>query len=288
MNRRIPAMAAISPGRPVIVTSVTALSHDGVRLRGLLLRPRADNGELALVVGHGFTNHVRKPHVLRVLHRLARHAAVVALDFRGHGRSAGRCTLGAEEVLDLAAGVALARDRGYRRVATLGFSMGASVAIRHAALHPTALHRAAPPDAVAAFSAPARWYSRETVPMRRLHWLVEQPHGRLLARSLGVRLGPPWIRPPESPIEVVHGVPPIPLLIAHGEEDPYFDTEHALALHRATSGAAELWLLPGVRHAETAMTPELVDRTAAWLGAAARGGAGTGAPRPTNGTDGAP
>jgi len=269
MNRRIPGMTPISPGRAAIVTSVTALSHDGVILRGVLLRPGEDDGELALVVGHGFTNHVRKPHVLRMLHRLARHVAVVALDFRGHGRSAGRCTLGADEVLDLAAGVALARARGYRRVATLGFSMGASVAIRHAALSGQGEER---PDAVAAISGPARWYSRETVPMRRLHWLVEQPHGRLLARCMGIRLGPPWVDPPASPIEVVHVIPPIPLLIAHGRQDHYFDPEHAVALHRATGGAAELWLEPGMRHAETAMTPDLVDRTAAWLRAAACAG----------------
>ena len=33
-------------------------------------------------------------------------------------------------------------------------------------------------DAVVAVSAPARWYSRETAAMRRVHWALEQPHGR--------------------------------------------------------------------------------------------------------------
>jgi uncharacterized protein len=63
----------------------------------------------------------------------------------------------------------------------------------------------------------------------------------------------------------VHRITPTPLLIVHGEEDHYFGPAHAVALHRAAGGAAELWLEPGVRHAESAMTPALVDRIAIWL-----------------------
>ncbi|GLZ31444.1 hypothetical protein Lesp02_36320 [Lentzea sp. NBRC 105346] len=194
----------------------------------------------------------------RVLAMLAEHGGVVALDFRGHGASGGRSTVGGDEVHDVAAAVQIARDLGYTRIVTVGFSMGASIVIRHAALME-------PPDAVAAVSGPARWWSRETKSMRRVHWLLEQPHGRLAARALGVRLGAPWVKPPESPLEVVHRITPTPLLIVHGEEDHYFAPAHATSLHRATNGHAELWLEPGMRHAETAVTPELVDRMAAWL-----------------------
>lgn len=231
------------------------MSHDGVALSGVHY---AHEGDLAFVVGHGFTNHVRRPHVVRVLELLAAHAGVVALDFRGHGASGGRSSVGDEEVHDIAAAVALARDLGYRRIATVGFSMGASIVLRHAAL-------LEPPDAVAAVSGPARWWSRETKMMRRVHWLLEQPLGRLAARALGVRLGPPWVQAPESPLEVVDRITPIPLLIVHGEDDHYFAPAHATSLHRATNGHSELWLEPGMRHAETAVTPDLVDRMAAWL-----------------------
>ncbi|WNV91145.1 alpha/beta fold hydrolase [Umezawaea sp. Da 62-37] len=217
--------------------------------------------DLAFVIGHGFTNHVRKPAVNRVLNRFARRGGVVALDFRGHGRSAGRSSVGADEIHDLAAGVELARALGYRRIVTVGFSMGASIAIRHAALAPDG----AKPDAVAAVSGPSRWWVRESVAMRRVHWLLEQPHGRLAARLLGVRLGDPWATPPESPLEVVHRITPTPLLVVHGEDDHYFSPDHGVALHRASRGHSELWLEPGTRHAESAMTPALVDRIAAWL-----------------------
>lgn len=235
------------------------MSHDAVLLHGLHVRSTPSVTDLAFVVGHGFTNHVRKPFVSRVLRRFAHHGGVVALDFRGHGRSAGRSSVGSDEIHDLAAGVALARGLGYRRVVTVGFSMGASIALRHAGLHEDK------PDAVAAVSAPSRWWVRDTVAMRRVHWLLEQPHGRLAARALGVRLGPPWVTTPESPLEVVHRITPTPLLIVHGEQDHYFGPAHAVALHKAAGGDAELWLEPGMRHAESSMTPALVDRVAIWL-----------------------
>ncbi|OKI39140.1 hydrolase [Saccharothrix sp. CB00851] len=266
MTETIPVHTTKDPGQQVrvtvvstSVTPVTSMSHDAVRLHGVHVRSTPSVTDLAFVVGHGFTNHVRKPFVSRVLHRFARHGGVVALDFRGHGRSGGRSTVGDDEIHDLAAGVSLARDLGYRRVVTVGFSMGASVALRHAGLHHDK------PDAVAAVSAPSRWWVRDTVAMRRVHWLLEQPHGRLAARALGVRLGPPWRSTPESPLEVVHRITPTPLLIVHGEQDHYFDPAHAVALHRAAGGGAELWLEPGVRHAESSMTPALVDRIATWL-----------------------
>ncbi len=86
-----------------------------------------------------------------------------------------------------------------------------------------------------------------------------------MARALGVRLGAPWAEVPPSPIEVVHRIAPTPLLLVHGEQDHYFPPDHAVALHRAAGGGAELWLEPGARHSETAMTPDLVDRIADWV-----------------------
>ncbi|XVV03544.1 alpha/beta hydrolase family protein [Actinosynnema sp. CA-248983] len=235
------------------------MSHNAVLLSGVHVSAAREGSDLAFVVGHGFTNHVGKPFVARVLRRFAHRGGVVALDFRGHGRSQGLSTVGADEVHDLAAGVSLARELGYRRVVTVGFSMGASIALRHAALH------AERPDAVAAVSSPSRWWVRDTPAMRRVHWLLEQPHGRLTARALGVRLAPPWRTAPESPLEVVHRITPTPLLLVHGADDHYFDPAHAHALHRAAGGAAALWVEPRIRHAESAMTPALVDRIATWL-----------------------
>src|SRR5438445_790775 len=68
---------------------------------------------LAVVVAHGFTGSIDKPAVRAVVDALAKHAGVVAFDFRGHGRSSGHSTLGDKEILDLDAAVRHARELGY-------------------------------------------------------------------------------------------------------------------------------------------------------------------------------
>lgn len=239
-------------------------------LSGLLLRPKHRVNTFSVAVGHGFTNSVRKPFVGRLLRRLACRHPVVALDFRGHGRSAGRSTAGAVEWLDVAAAVRLARGAGDGRVATLGFSLGATVALLHGAR--TELAAVERPDAIVAVSPSARWWARDTVAMRRMHSLVERPAGRVALRALGVRVAwPLWPTVPPSPIELVGRIAPTPLLLVHGDEDHYLPAEHSLALHRAAGGGAELWLERGMRHAETAMTPALLDRIADWLAATVTG-----------------
>ncbi|MGH3630467.1 MAG: alpha/beta hydrolase family protein, partial [Sciscionella sp.] len=121
-------------------------------------------------------------------------------------------------------------------------------------------------DAVASVSGPARWFERGTAAMRRVNWLIEQPPGRLVSRALGTRLGEPWGDPPPiSPLELAHRIAPTPLLVVHGDADHYFPVAHAQLLHAAAGANSELWLLPGIRHGETAMQPELVDRVVSWL-----------------------
>jgi predicted alpha/beta-fold hydrolase len=88
-----------------------------------------------VIVAHGFTGSVDRPAVRRVAEVFSRGAAVVTFSFRGHGASGGRSTVGDREVLDLAAAVAWARSFGHRRATTVGFSMGGSVVLRHAALY---------------------------------------------------------------------------------------------------------------------------------------------------------
>lgn len=233
-------------------------SADGVALGGIHLPGPGGGRDTAFAVCHGFTHHTRHPATRRVLAALARRAGVVALDMRGHGRSGGRSTVGDRELLDLDAAVAWARAAGYARVVSVGFSLGAAVALRQAALG------AAAPDAVVAVSAPARWYSRETAPMRRVHWLLEQPHGRLVARLLGVRLDGAWAVVPPSPVEVVGAVAPTPLLLVQFAGDRYFSAAHATALAAVARGHAELWIEPGAGHGESGTGDALVGRIAAW------------------------
>ncbi|WP_328904980.1 alpha/beta hydrolase [Streptomyces sp. NBC_00234] len=256
----------------------------------------ADAGT-AIVVAHGFTGSADRPAVRRAAEVFAQRAAVITFSFRGHGKSGGVSTVGDREVQDLAAAVAWARSLGHERVVTVGFSMGGSVVLRHAALYtagpagrnpewggPTsdigtggiAAHKGriearatAHTDAVVAVSAPARWYYRGTAPMRRLHWVVTRPAGRLVGRyGLGTRIDRrEWDPVPLSPVAAVPLIAPVPLLIVHGDQDPYFPLDHPRMLAEAAGGGAELWLERGMGHAENAADESLLTRIADWTAA---------------------
>jgi pimeloyl-ACP methyl ester carboxylesterase len=242
---------------------------DGVRLRAVLTGELADGETLVLLVP-GFTGHADTPAVRRTAARLARRFPVLVLELRGHGRSGGGTTLGAEEHLDVDAAVAWARARGVRRLAAVGFSLGGSVVLCQAG---RAARRGGPrPDAVVAVSAPSRWYIRDTPVMRRLHPVVETTGGRLVARfGLRVRVGARWTEVPPSPLELIGNIPPTPLLLVHGDRDSYFPVEHPHMLAAAAGPGAELRIVPGFGHAENALTPALVDELGDWLAATLAG-----------------
>lgn len=256
-NSRVPVSAVVAPG-----DFLTLVTSDGERLAARHLPAPDDRRDLAVVVAHGFTGSIDKPGVRAVCEALSRHAGVVVFDFRGHGRSTGHSTLGALEIHDLEAAVQAARSLGYRDVVTCGWSMGGSVVLRHAAL-------VGGVDAVVSVSAVSRWFYRDTKPMRRVHWAIETRLGRLVSRRLlGTRISAAgWPQVPESPVEVVGRIAPVPLLLVHGDADHYFPVEHPQALYDAAAEPKELWLLEGFGHAETAATPEMLDRVGGQLAA---------------------
>ncbi|MER5771938.1 alpha/beta hydrolase family protein [Streptomyces sp. NPDC001985] len=269
-------------------TRTTLITSDGVRIEARYHPGPEGPPGTAVVVAHGFTGSLDRPALRRAAGVFAQRAAVVTFSFRGHGGSSGRSTVGDREVLDLAAAVGWARALGHSRVVTVGFSMGGSVALRHAALHAPGRFtgtggvqgrtearagvRAAHTDAVVSISAPARWYYRGTAPMRRVHWVISSPLGRAVGRyGLRTRVDTrAWDPVPLSPAGAVPLIAPTPLLVVHGERDPYFPLDHPRML--AAAGPAELWVEPGMGHspyvrdeARNAAGDLLLARIAQWL-----------------------
>lgn len=257
----MPPNSALPPG----TRSVTVVSDDGTVLSGIVV-PAAGVPSLTFVVAHGFTNSVSRPSFLRLAGWLRPFGEVRAVDFRGHGRSAGGSTAGGDpETQDVDAAVAAARADGAQAVVTLGLSMGGGAVLRQAAL---GRHR---PDAVVSLSAVSRWYVRDTRPMQRVHWLLETTPGRrLAARLLGLRLDAPWLVPPPAPLQVVSDIAPTPLLLVHGDRDEYFPLEHFRTLAQAAGPGATAWVVPGFGHAESGATAPLVERIGRWASATIR------------------
>ncbi len=245
-----------------VITATTLVTGDGVPIDAVHLPGPKD---LAVIVAHGFTLSWQRPRVWRIASGFNLAAGVITFDFRGHGRSGGLSTLGDLEINDLDVAVAYARELGYQRIATVGFSMGASVVLRHAGLIGGV-------DAVISISGPGRWYYRGTERMRRVHFAVEHRIGRFVTRHwLNTRINPEgWQLIPVPPAEATTKIAPVPLLIVHGDQDPYFPPEHGRQLYQAAREPKELWLIPGMGHAESACDNDLVDRITRWLTQATR------------------
>jgi pimeloyl-ACP methyl ester carboxylesterase len=239
----------------------TLVTDDGVPIDTVHLPQDSD---LAIVMAHGFTFSWQRPAVWRIANRLSRIAGVISFDFRGHGRSGGLSTLGDQETRDLEVAVAYARELGYERVAAVGFSMGASVVLRYAGL-------VGGLDAAVSVSGPGRWYYRGTERMRRVHFAAERRVGRLATRMLtNTRISPVrWNPTPTPPDQAAAQISPTPLLIVHGDRDVYFPVDHAQRLYDAAREPKELWLVPGLGHAESGCKPALVDKIGRWVATAA-------------------
>jgi len=246
------------------------VTRDGVRLSAAHDPPRSASTGTVAVLAHGFTGSWQRDAVRAISGVLSERLGVVSFDFRGHGRSSGESSLGDLEIYDVDAAVSWARTLGYERIVTLGFSMGGSVVLRHAALLDGV-------DAVAAVSSPAFWFYRGTPAMRFLHQIVESGAGRRAAAlTRNTRITSREWDPqdlPMSPVESAALLADVDVLIVHGDVDHYFPLEHAYALHEAAQGSADpstggrrdLWIEDGYGHAEAAASPELVDRIGQWL-----------------------
>ncbi|GAB3743984.1 alpha/beta hydrolase [Nocardiopsis nanhaiensis] len=234
-------------------------TSDGVGIDAVLLR-RAAPRTTAVVLANGFTGTLRSPHTRAIAEGLLSAGDVMTFDFRGHHCSGGRSTVGNAEIHDLEAVVSRLRELGYTRIATVGFSMGAAVAIRHAAIYGGV-------RAVVSVSGPSRWYYQGTRSMRLLHLGIGKTLGRaFLRRFRKVRVTDKrWNPTPDEPRELAGEVAPAPLLVVHGDADGYFPVAHAAAIHDAAKEPKDLWIIPGMGHAERAVRPDLVARLREWI-----------------------
>jgi pimeloyl-ACP methyl ester carboxylesterase len=112
-------------------------ADDGVRLNAERW-PAAGGADssVALLVLPGFWRRAASSGTRGICRRLVGLGEVTALDFRGHGASAGLYTFGREEGRDLAALLDHARARGAERIGIVALSMGGWIAADLLARHP--------------------------------------------------------------------------------------------------------------------------------------------------------
>jgi pimeloyl-ACP methyl ester carboxylesterase len=192
---------------------------------------------------------------------LRRTASVLGLDFRGHGGSDdGPTTFGLLEVEDVAGALAWLGERGVRRVALVGSSMGGITAIAAVAVLGDGRLDAADAD-------PAAPAGVVEAPRPRIVAVVGDSVAPELAVVVGSRLGVPMGRriagrafgrferlvggDPRTtqPIAVIGLLEDLPLLLVHGEDDRTVPIRDARRLAAAAPAGTRHLVIAGAGHA---------------------------------------
>ncbi len=237
---------AIRAGGPL--GEVELRTADGLDLAAWFVPGREGGGcaaeaRVPVVLHHHFgaTRHDYLP-VARFL-REAGHP-VLLLDSRSHGDSEAGDTLGlalAQRPLDVKAGVAHLRERGFRRFAGYGFSMGAAVVLMGASECPGLAGLVLDSGPVVHLYAACRGVIDARM-------AGEAPGRRLLAARRLYLDGMGW-RYRRDLERAAARIPRVPALILHGDRDavlPPAETE--LLQRQVLRGPCERVLLPGTEH----------------------------------------
>ncbi|HEX6813998.1 MAG TPA: alpha/beta fold hydrolase [Planctomycetota bacterium] len=214
---------------------------DGTRLAGTLLpQPGASRETPLVVVCHGLgANRAAFFGYALAAHRLGAHA--VAFDFRAHGASSGMvCTLGRDEVHDVAAVVAWLRAQARFRDAPLvlaGVSMGAATALRAASsVGATAVF------AESSYADLAAMIDAQTAVAGPLAAVASRAIGIAAAWQLGVEVAA------VSPRATLAALPPgVAVVLVHAGDDAIIPPREGERLAAARPGLA-LHVVAGAPH----------------------------------------
>jgi fermentation-respiration switch protein FrsA (DUF1100 family) len=224
-------------------TSVeTFLAPDGVEL---VLTRRTRGARRAVLVAPGLFTHREVPEHQALAERLLDVADVFTLDVRGHGESGGAFTWGVREPEDVAI-LAQRLRREYERVGGVGFSFGGyhvgAAAARFRVF-----------DAVAMVATPRSFFivDRHFLLRGIVRSVRAIRHRRSTLRRFSLAPMPRTRRP--SAAQIVPGIAPAPLLIAHGTRDWLLGTHHARELFARAVEPKTLLLIEGGSHAEGMM-----------------------------------
>jgi len=221
---------------------------------------RVERATTTVVVVHGFTANRNHSSVVAIADALELDGhSVLTYDGRGHGESDGMCTLGNDEVLDVAAAVKAATDVT-AKVVVVGASMGAIAALRYAADDLDTDHDGI--AGVVTVSCPARWQIRTMRTVLAAAVTQTWPGRRYLERSLGVRVAPTRMHL-DSP-EVLAGRVRCPLAIVHGLADRFMPALEASRLHHQVTGRRRLDLVPAMGHAFDAVGTSTILAAVSW------------------------
>ena len=276
----------VAPGEAALTEQLDRLggevirfrSRDGLRLAGRWLPAEAREGDWApdpheaILLLHGYSGSIA-PDLVEYGPFLRGTANVLGIDFRGHGDSeAGPSTFGMLEVEDIAGALAWLGERGIRRVALVGTSMGAMAAITAVAilgdgsltaadadLDPTRADVDPPRPLIVGIVADSAAPEVDLPVANRLRMPARRFVAARTFDAAARRLG---ADPRETePIRVIGLIAPVPLLLIHGEADTTVPVGDGRRLAAAAGSSTQHWTVPGAGHSSShAVAPQDYER----------------------------
>ncbi|MCS7286229.1 MAG: alpha/beta fold hydrolase [Anaerolineae bacterium] len=225
---------------------VVFTSQDGIALRGWLFPPLNPDGPV-VIYAHGSGKDLREGLPFVPLLREAGFG-ILLFSYRNHGfshRFLKGHTYGLKESEDLEAAVHFLKERGYKSIAVIGYSLGAASAVMTAA-------RSQDIKAVVAVAPFASvtdlWFSNSPpfIPRPFLYitmWLTEKRKGIKFSAI--------------SPVEAIRKITPRPILLIQGAKDSYISPEQTWKLFEAAGEGATLLLIEEADH-KSVLLPGIV------------------------------
>jgi fermentation-respiration switch protein FrsA (DUF1100 family) len=239
VRRRKPDPPCLPDAFGLPFEAVTFPSRDGVRLAGRLIGKR-DGRPVVVFCAGMFGSMDGDTHFAPVFFEAG--FDVLQFDWRAHGLSGGaRGTLGVREMLDVQGAVDFLQARGVQQIGLMGFSFGAAVALRAAAIDQRVtciICDGSPTSVQRAFEG----YLRE----RGIGARYSAPILGLALRLVETRLG---LRLSESdPVPSVASIGPRPVFFIHGERDMLVPPSEQDRLYAACGEPKTLWRIEGAGH----------------------------------------
>lgn len=222
--------------------TVQVPARDGLELTAWFIPPPMNSDGATLIFVHGYGGN-RGGLLPQAALLMEQGYGALLIDLRNHGDSEGdRTTFGWLEVQDVQGALdylLMRPEVNASRIGVVGESLGASTAIRAAALEPDI-------RAVVAQAAFSSLEDNVAEGVQRLTGLPPFPFAPLVLyfaeQEAGGRIG--LVRP----VNEIGAIAPRPILLMHGTDDPFIDVSNSQRLYDAAGEPRQLVLFDGAAH----------------------------------------
>jgi len=217
-------------------TEIRLKTQDGIDISANYYNAGFEN---VLIICPGFMMHKDSRPFSMLSESLNKEFDIIAMDFRGHGKSGGTYTFTSREGLDLKAVIDYSRPR-YKSIGIIGFSLGAAVAINEVAKDKAV-------DRLMAVSAPMEFGEIENKFLNKD--VVSSTIKKIELDMLNIRLGNIFLNK-SKPIDNVDKISPVPILFVHGKDDTIIEPRHSVSLYEKAKEPKKLVIFEDSLHAE--------------------------------------